>query len=640
MKSLIQAYLFESRFRFLTVAFLAAIAISFITRIVLILYSAQFTDLTPLDATGVILIGFFFDLLFGFFLFFPVTLFLTVLPEHFVAKRAFGSASLVFLFLLNAALILNAVAEFLFWDEFSTRFNFIAVDYLIYTTEVLGNIRQSYPVTWILMGVGTSSLVATYLLRNLLLPTSRKMFSLSHRFRFTFVYTSFLFAGILFVESDLHNFSKNQYANELAANGGYELFAAYRNNALSYNQFYPHISDSMARSILENFKSDGDGSNQFTTTRWEPNDSTTLKRLNVVLISVESLSADFMTHFGNDANITPFLDSLADKSILFTNLLATGTRTVRGLEALTLSVPPTPGQSIVRRPHNENLFSLASVLNRHNYDSKFIYGGYAYFDNMSYFFSHNGYTVIDRNSLDDNEIDYENIWGVADENLFTLAVREIDKTIASGKLSFAHIMTTSNHRPYTYPPGRIDIPSHTSRNGAVKYTDYAIASFFKKARQREWFQNTIFIITADHCASSAGKTELPVNKYRIPMLIFSPAHIAPAVERKMASQIDVAPTILGLLDLPYRSKFYGHDIFRINPSAERAFISTYQSLGFIQRDSMVILEPKRSPQVLVKSNGDFERISVDHPAKFQIVRDAIAWYQSASNSFFRGEMKE
>ena len=282
------------------------------------------------------------------------------------------------------------------------------------------------------------------------------------------------------MESDLHNFSENQYVNDLAGNGDYELFAAYRNNSLSYNQFYPHIDDSIARSTLKKFIHGNDDFNHLTATRRETNDSFALRRLNVILISVESLSADFMTHFGNNAHITPFLDSLAEKSVLFTNLLATGTRTVRGLEALTLSVPPTPGQSIVRRPHNENLFSLASVLNKNDYESKFIYGGYAYFDNMNYFFSHNGYSVIDRTLLDEDEIDYENIWGVADENLFALAIREIDRTIASGKLSFAHIMTTSNHRPYTYPPGRIDIPSHTSRNGAVKYSDYAMLHSSKR----------------------------------------------------------------------------------------------------------------------------------------------------------------
>ncbi len=226
-----------------------------------------------------------------------------------------------------------------------------------------------------------------------------------------------------------------------------------------------------------------------------------------------------MRYFGNTEGITPFLDSLAGESLMFTQLYATGTRTVRGLEALSLCVPPTPGQSIVRRPGNEDLFSIGKVFREKGYTTEYIYGGYSYFDNMGYFFSHNGYRVVDRSALKDEEIDYENIWGVADENLFDLTLRELDQKTSSGPV-FAHVMTTSNHRPFTYPAGRIDIPSRTNRSGAVKYTDYAVGRFIREARKHDWFDNTMFVIVADHCASSAGKTELPVSKYHIPMLIY------------------------------------------------------------------------------------------------------------------------
>ena len=93
-------------------------------------------------------------------------------------------------------------------------------------------------------------------------------------------------------------------------------------------------------------------------------------------------------------------------------------------------------------------------------------------------------------------------------HLFTLAMREIDHTVDSGKPAFAHIMTVSNHRPYTYPEGRIDIPSHTSREGAVKYTDFAIAQFLHEARSKPWFDDTLFVFIADHTAGSAGVEDL------------------------------------------------------------------------------------------------------------------------------------
>jgi phosphoglycerol transferase MdoB-like AlkP superfamily enzyme len=198
-------------------------------------------------------------------------------------------------------------------------------------------------------------------------------------------------------------------------------------------------------------------------------------------------------------------------------------------------------------------------------------------------------------------------------------------------------MTTSNHRPYTYPEGRIDIPSHSGREGAVKYTDYAIGNFIKKASRKQWFENTIFIIVADHCASSAGKTELPVRKYHIPMIVYSPKNIQPAAMDRLMSQIDIGPTLLGMMNFTYTSKFFGYDIFKLEPGRERAFISTYQSLGYLKDHKLVILDPQKHV-VAYELSDDMQptRKIKDHA----LVKEAIAWYQTASRSFKNGLMKQ
>ncbi len=271
----------------------------------------------------------------------------------------------------------------------------------------------------------------------------------------------------------------------LAGNGIYEFAMAYTHNELDFYQFYQTLPDESAFKLLRQQL-------QLPNTRFVSNDPYNIERevtyaeperkLNVVLISVESFSADFMKAFGNTNSITPYLDSLADHSLLFTNLYASGTRTVRGLEALSLSIPPTPGQSIVKRPDNGGMFSLGSVFRSKGYTTQYIYGGYSYFDNMKTFFGNNGYTVIDRSAIKPEDVHYQNIWGVADEDLFTLALHTLDSNDATHKPFFTQVMTVSNHRPYTYPDGRIDIPPSTqSREGAVKYTDYAINKFLKEA---------------------------------------------------------------------------------------------------------------------------------------------------------------
>jgi phosphoglycerol transferase MdoB-like AlkP superfamily enzyme len=621
---------------FLLIAIL--VAISFLTRFALLIKSYSNVDFTVLNVLGIIFIGFFYDIINSSYFIIPTVFYVWLMPDGVYRKPwhrfiLYGMFSL-FIFML----LFNSVSEWFFWDEFNTRFNFIAVDYLVYTTEVLGNIRQSYPIELIIVVILILSGGVVFLLK----PYIKLALSSSLRFKKRSIWAlSLLCVPIFFffsVNSKIRQFSKNAYVNELSGNGMYELFAAYLNNELDYEQFYKKIDNEEAfkeiKTLLKTSDSKFSNEETYNLERQISNDSSE-KKLNVVLISVESFSADFMTAFGNQDNITPNLDSLAQHSLFFTNLYATGTRTVRGLEALSLCIPPTPGQSIVRRPNNENLFSLGKVFDKKGYESKYIYGGYGYFDNMNYFFANNGYIVRDRNVIDEKEIVYENVWGVADENLFTLAQREIENTLASGKPAFAHVMTTTNHRPFTYPDGRIDIPSHTSREGAVKYTDYAIGKFIKESSKKPWFDNTIFVIVADHCASSAGKTELPVNKYHIPMMIYSPKNIAPGKMERLMSQIDIGPTLLGLLNFTYTSKFFGYDMFKLEPGRERIFISTYQSLGFIKDDKMIILYPQQKTkafQIKDFSNSTLEPIAMDE----KLLKEAIAWYESASYAFKSG----
>jgi phosphoglycerol transferase MdoB-like AlkP superfamily enzyme len=308
---------------------------------------------------------------------------------------------------------------------------------------------------------------------------------------------------------------------------------------------------------------------------------------------------------------------------------------VRGLEALSLSLPPTPGQSIVRRPSNDLLFSLGSVLEDKGYSVLFAYGGYGYFDNMNAFFDANDYRSLDRRSIPSQEVEFENIWGVADEHLFAHVLREIDREKAArpGRPVFAHVMTTSNHRPYTYPPGRIDIPSGTGREGAVKYTDYALGRLIEGARSRAWFKDTLFVITADHGASARGTSRIPVDKYRIPVFFHSPAHLAPRRVDRLMSQIDIAPTLLGLLQIDYYTKFLGHDLLHTPPGEDRAFVANYQTLGYLKGERLLVLQPKRKVEEFRVQGEQLFPAKTADPA---LAREAIAFYQVASHVFRSG----
>ena len=622
--------IFSERFYPVSLAALLVLIISGLTRLSLMIKSGAGFEWSVYNLIGAFGIGFFFDLAMLTYFLIPLSIYLWLMPDKWYRSKVNRILLYGYFTLVIFLSIFNAVSEWFFWDEFSTRYNFIAVDYLVYTNEVVGNIWQSYPVGKLLVAIFLISIFLIWKLKTPLKASTQAVNTLKERSMYGLILLLLPLFTYFAVSNKWKNFSDNQYANELAGNGLFDFGAAFWNNELDYNNFYATLPQEQVvktmRELLQE-KNSRFVDNQVGIER-EINYAEPEKRLNVVLISVESLSADFLAHFGNKDGITPNLDSLADQGILFSNLYASGTRTVRGLESLSLAIPPTPGQSIVKRPDNEDMFSLGNIFKSKGYTTQFIYGGYSYFDNMGYFFANNGYQAIDREAIKEEEIHYENIWGVADEDLFTLSLRELDKNHRQDKPFFSHIMTVSNHRPYTYPEGRIDIPSHTSRAGAVKYTDYAIGKFIREAKQKPWFSNTIFVIVADHCASSAGKVQLPVDKYHIPMIVYAPDHVKPQKFERLTAQIDIPPTILGLLNFDYRSKFFGYDIFRLEEGRERVFISTYQSLGYIRNKELVILQPNKKVSFFRPDfeTGDAQPAAADEKLK----EEAIANYQQAS----------
>ncbi|NGZ06333.1 MAG: sulfatase-like hydrolase/transferase [Magnetococcales bacterium] len=607
------------------------------TRLALALHAMDFLEWSFWPWLRILSIGLFYDVITLFYFISLFVVYLTVTPDRFFAGTLNKTLYNIVFFSSIYVLLFNGVAEWIFWDEFGVRFNFIAVDYLVYTQEVIGNIRQSYPVPTLLFAILVMTVMIFWWIWRL--SWMQSSWQAVTTFRQRAIQGSVLLAlpvlAFVTVDARFAEHSGNRFHNELAKNGIYALFTAFWHNKLEYERFYPQHPEAKAAARVRELLSMNPGSESIPD--GDPLDIARRiqhpgpeKRLNVIQLTIESLSAEFMALFGNTAGLTPHLDQLAQESLTFTNLYATGNRTDRGMESLVLSIPPTPGRSKVKRPNNENLFSSGFLFRERGYDTKFIYGGYGYFDNMNYFFSHNGFDVVDRTRLASHEITHENIWGVADEDLFRRVLVEADGAHAVGKPFYHFVMTTSNHRPFTYPAGRIDIPSPGGRAGGVKYTDWAIGAFLQQARSRPWFDDTLFVIVADHCASSAGKSDLPVFRYHIPLMIYAPRHVVPRMETGLMSQIDVTPTVLGLLGWSYTSRFFGQDLLRSDLALRRAFIGTYQKLGLIVGDRLSVLTPQQSARFYRFTRGpgreSQELLAV---ADESMLFDTIAFYQTA-----------
>ncbi len=577
-----------------------------------------------------------FDLAVGFAFTSVWILGLSILPPQWFSGKTGKVILALALGIFGYALLFLALSEFVFWSEFQARLNFIAIDYLTYTHEVVQNIWESYPMGWMLSGLAVIVVLLLIpfwkpFLNDLSLNSSRS--SRLSVFGLWILMATLLLFGL---QNRMTERFQNPYYQELARNGLFSMGAAWWDQGIRYDQFYPMLKRDDAYQFMkkELLTSNSHFISEEPDNLWRRVENKgEEKRLNVIQITVESLSASYLGAFGNKESLTPYLDRISEESLFFTNLYATGSRTVRGMESLSLSVPPTPGQSILRRKDNQNLFSLGALFKSRGYDAAFIYGGRGYFDNMNSFFSGNGFRIHDQSSAEEGSITFQNAWGACDEDVFNWVLKEGDEAYAKKTPFFHFVMTTSNHRPFTYPEGKIDIPQKTPESG-VKYTDYAIGQFLEKAKSKPWFKETIFVIVADHCAKSSGKTSIPLQEYHIPLIIWQPSLIPPQKIAKRCSQMDVAPTVAGLLNWSYDTLFFGKDVLKMMPEEERAFSATYQKLGYYRGDQIAILEPVRRSTEFKVTEPEMSFVPI-HP-KTARVDEAISYYQASSDLIARG----
>lgn len=582
---------------------------------------AGLADLAPVLGVGLGL-----DLATSLYLFAPLAAYLVLVPDRIFQARWHRAALATMTALTAFGLIYLGAVEYFFFDEFNSRFNFVAVEYLIYPHEVFVNIWDSYPVARVLLATAAATALA---MRLLLRGTLRRAGAGAQPLRQRAAFGAVLAVLLSGVQAGLHinsgRFSDNRVVNELAMNGVYSFFNAALNKELDYYAFYLTLPDQEADQRLRQvvapgarFKPYTDHIERRVAGRGVP------RKLNVIVLLQESLGAEFVGAYGDKRGLTPNLDRIAEQSLMFDRAYATGTRTVRGMEAVTASFPPVPAESLVKRRHNEGLFNWSTVMAANGYSPTFIYGGYGTFDNMNHFFGANGYRVIDRTDMD--QPGFENIWGVSDEDLFRNAIRVFDGQQEKGERIFSVVMSTSNHKPFTYPPGIPGVPeSGGGREAGIRYADYAIGRFFDQARTRPWFDDTLFVIVADHGARVYGREDIPVSTYEIPLLIHSPRHVRPGRVGTLTSQIDIAPTVLGLLDFSYDSTFFGADVLHEARPGRPIPLNHNRDVALFDGSHLIVLGFRKTAVQFVYDRRS--RVQAREAVDPERLTDAIAFFQ-------------
>lgn len=343
--------------------------------------------------------------------------------------------------------------------------------------------------------------------------------------------------------------------------------------------------------------------------------------LNLVILLEESLGAQFVGCLGG-LPLTPEFDALSKEGLLLTRLYSTGTRTVRGIEAVVAGFPPSPALSTVKLGKSQRgFFTPAALLGRHGYESYFFYGGESHFDNMRSFFQGNGFNrIVDQPLFEKPE--FLGVWGVCDGDL---ARRTADDLAARSDKPFVAVMlSTSNHVPFEFPDGYIELydqPKQT-RHNAMKYADWAIGEFFRQARKHAYFKDTIFLVVADHNIRTVGDSLVPAQGFHIPGLIIGPG-FKPGKYERICSQLDLLPTILPRLGIDLEHPLIGHDLLALPADFPgRAIMQFADAHGYRVGNRMVVHQPNEPARRFLVDEQD--RITPTTETWPELTEEALA----------------
>ena len=496
-----------------------------------------------------------------------------------------------------------------FIEEYSLRPNRLFVEYLLYPKEVFSMLLEGHKLTLLLTSV--ISIITVILAYQFFRKQSIVNRPQPKWFERPVLVVIIFCLAFLGARSSLQHrpinpsytaFTNDPLVNSLTLNSTYSLMYAVSQMADEVSSFELYPKMSKDRVIAEIHKAMGLNIDQFTS-----EDLPTLhiqqatqhfdRPKNLVIILEESLGAQFVGSLGG-LPLTPEYDKLVPDAWSFNNLYATGTRSVRGIEAVVTGFVPTPARSTVKLPNSQtNFFTIAKLLGKQGYDTNFIYGGGAHFDNMKTFFLGNGFnSIIEEKDFVNPE--FVGSWGVSDEDLFTKANQDFVAKSKTGKPFFSLVFSSSNHDPFEFPDNKIELYNtpKATRENAVKYADHAIGHFFKLAKQEDYWKDTVFLVVADHDARTTRSDLVPIPSFHIPALIIGDG-IEPKSDSRVASQIDLAPTLLSLIGVDSEHPMIGQDLTKVDDDyVGRAIMQFNENQAFLKDGKVVILQPKKSPK--------------------------------------------
>ncbi|CAM3481362.1 LTA synthase family protein [Arcobacter aquimarinus] len=552
-------------------SYLLLVSILFIGRLFLYLFFFdRFLDINLTES----LLSFFYgirmdSILIGIILT-PIIISITLIPKYF--KKTISKILYFYLFFWMIFLIFIENATFPFFLQYDVRPNYLFLEYLEYPHEIASLLFKDYKLELLISFIMMILASIVFLKKDFI--NFENSFKTSYLKRLILFIPLVLIAFLMIRSSIGHRpanisdalYSSNRVLNEITKNSLYNVgyaFYSYKKNEKNLADKYGKVSILEAYNLVSNTLNIdfNDASKPFN--RLEKTHFKTDKPKNLVIFVQESMGAQFTSFAGEEKDLTPNLNNLANKNLAFTNLYANGTRSVRGLEALTSGYLPIIGDSVIKRNKSQSDFlTIAKLLKPFGYKSSFIYGGEGRFDNMRNWYLGNGFDEVIEQKDFKNPL-FTSTWGVSDEDL-VIKANEKFKEYNKNKEPFVTVMfSQSNHAPFELPDNKIEFIENLPKNdvkNAIKYADFAIGKFFELAQKEEYYKDTVFVVVADHNVRTYGDETIPISTFKIPAVIIA-SNIKQQFYNNLSSQPDVLATALDLIGLDLQYPILGNSIF-------------------------------------------------------------------------------
>ncbi len=360
-----------------------------------------------------------------------------------------------------------------------------------------------------------------------------------------------------------------------------------------------------------------------------------INKMNVVIFIMESWSANFCGSITGKKSFTPFFDSLSEHSILFTNFYANGQRSIEGVPSITASIPSLFDISIIgSRAELNNIKGLGSILKEAGYTTSFHHGaksGSMGFDGFTKLAGFDNYFAKEDMSYYDDD-DTDGMWGICDEPFFIESAKNIDRF---NKSFCSIIFSLSSHDPFRIPDKRKSLfekySGETDLERSIRYSDFSLQKFFEYIKTKSWYDNTIFLITADHTLFNNRKDFK--STFHIPLLIFNPKNSAGTKYENVASQMDMLPSLINILNITTKHSSMGKSI---SDKKERFVVFRFQNEYTILTDEFRLANDlEKAPRLYYSDGSSDADLSKDMPetatdlnkkllAYLQIVSDCVA----------------